>query len=119
MYAQSYGRFSTGTADRTIVASWPGYQTGDTVFETATGRRISVSGSSTVPTGYIWDTSSTSTPRQDLYVTAFVRIAPEEEPPKRPRYTDPAPRPTPYTPKVRPGFRVTQRPEFHARSNPR
>lgn len=116
MYACSVGKLYSSSACRTIVASWPGEGTGDTVYETATGHRIYTSASTMVPSGYTWDTGSTNT--STLHVTAFVRIEPEELP-RKPKYVDPAPRPTKYIPKVRTNFRVTQRPEFHARSNPR
>lgn len=114
MYCDS----SVPQRSRMIVRSWSGYGTGDTVYETADGRRLVTAGTATCPEGYFWDPriSDSNSTSVTLYPTFVVA---EEPPPKRAKYTDPAPRPTLCAPKVRPDFRAVQRPEFHARSNPR
>jgi len=107
--------------DRIITHSWPGPGTGETIYQTAYGRQFVRVGYG-VPYGYelasTMETADSSTARFSTY--RIVAPGPEQpEKPKKPRYIDPAPRPRPQPPRVRTDFMVVQRPEFHARSNPR
>lgn len=116
MYCDS----SVPQRSRIIVGSRPGYGTGDTIFTTSDGREALSSGTSLCPAGYYWDAHRGNTADTSFETFRVIQATTEpEEPPERPRYVDPNPRPPVTPPKVRPNFRVTRRPEFHARSNPR
>jgi len=120
IYSRNSTIYTSHQPSRTIVASWPGVGTADTVYLTQDQREVVVTGSSAIPEGYCWADKVTYRTADDDYI----RVAPEQgaigpkgsvgpQKPERPR-----PR-TPYRPMRAPVFKQVMRPEFHARSHPR